>query len=740
MTKRTQVGSATDARSFLATHASQELVLAIRGAIDAAETDQRPVVLADIVDQLLDDETVRSRLDEPVRLKGKAAMARRRAETTPANDRAGQFGFDLTELIGPAIELAGQWGAHRVTPPVLLATCIATQQIRESSSVATQEALRAAGLTVERLLATDTAQRARRVDFTFKSLGFGTDLTAMARAGYWPSCPLVGMDEELKRLTCLASSGADSVVLVGEPGVGKSSIVYGLAYHIAHQTRPLIPPEMDNWTLVMIAPVNLLAGTGGRGELEDRLEKMLAFFRKNPSVIPFFDEIHTLLDTEDATSRAVATALKPPMAAGQFRCLGASTDKEYARFIANDEAMNSRFTRLLLAEPDHDLAAQILEMNLDHIVPRNARDAGIDVGPDAIDTVVRLTAKYQRNDRLPRKAIRLLRTVATEAAYAVRVGGAAPGPITPQQVAETFSGMSGIPVDDLIADRAEFYQNLSQRLGERVRGQAQAIGGVTSWLSLHASGWVDSRRPRGCFLFLGPPGVGKTELAVTIAEQVMRDRGSLIVKNMAEFKGEGARSKFMGADPGYVGFGQVSTVYSAVMMRPYSVVVLDEFEKAHPDLADPLLSVLAGGGEDSQGRWVDFSQCIFVLTSNAIYQSLPPETDEDALRQALLSHGGIFQPPLVDRIDRVVMFNPLSDAIMHEILDGKVEARRSSAAKPLPPAIDQPQTRDQIVAWARQADGGGSARGLERALLRWLMLTVESNDTVNRSTTRSTHA
>jgi ATP-dependent Clp protease ATP-binding subunit ClpA len=713
-----------DLKEFLQKFATPALVESIRGAMLRADQTARQTYLAHLVDTVLDDESVKKRINEDVRLKARAALAEQMVAFPKVSaEQAATFAFDLNSLTTPAIALARDWGAEKVSPLTLLATCLSPQLLKENESARTQEALRTAGLTVEALVpqrgAKDSAMRA---DFTFKSLGFGSDITAMARAGVWTASPLIGMEQELKRLTTLMSSAADSVVLVGEPGVGKSAIVQGLAYHIAHGTRPLIPPEMDSWTIVMISPVNMLAGTGGRGELEGRLDKLLAFFRKNPTVIPFFDEIHTLLDTDDPSARTIATTLKPPMASGLFRCIGATTDKEYARFIASDEAMNSRFTKLLLPEPDVETSTKIIEGAIGNLTPARARELGITMPHEVIRAAVKLTAVYQRSDRLPRKAIRLVRNVFTEKTYAVQTSTSPMSrEITSADVAKTFSGLSGIPVDDLDEERADFYVRLREKLSGHVKGQGQAIDGVTSWLSLHSSGWVDSRRPRGRFLFLGPPGVGKTELALRLAEEVMRDRGSLIVKNMAEFKGEGARTKFMGADPGYVGFGQTSTIYSRIMMRPYSVVVLDEFEKAHPELSDPLISVLDGQAEDAQGRFVDFSQCVFVMTSNALTRELDEGAGEEGLRRALLKMGGIWSPPLVDRIDRIVLFNPLDEGALFQILGALIEARRKVANKPLPKEIDEDETRQQILAWATEGGHAASARRLERALLRWLM-------------------
>ncbi len=536
--------------------------------------------------------------------------------------------------------------------------------------------------------------------------------------------------------------------MVGEPGVGKSAFIQGFAYHIARRERQFIPSTMDSWTVVMIEATDVLQGTSGRGELETRIKEMLAFFRKNPTVVPFFEEVHRLLDTDDPSSRSVATALKPPMANGLFRCVGCTTDKEYARFIASDEAMNSRFRKIIMPEPDHETAVQIIEGSKANLIRGRAQEIGVDLGDDALRASVRITATYQRNDRLPRKAINLLSAVISEKVYEVDMAiHTRPSPlVTEADVARLFSEISGIPVEALDEERPAHYRRLADKLRERVRGQDSAVDSVISWLSLQASGWMDQRRPRGRFLFLGPPGVGKTELAISLAEEVMRDRGSMIVMSMADFQGQGARNKFMGADPGYIGFGQTPTIYSRVMVRPFSVVVLDEFEKSDESLSNPLLSILDGWATDSQGRSVDFSQCIFVMTSNAVYddragingphlrqlhQQIAESVDssererlidalDDLARSVLVSNGGIWTAPLLDRIDRVCLFSPLTRDVLLQILDGSIESRRKVATRPLPLAIDDQAVRLAILSEATSDGDSASARRLERALVRWL--------------------
>ncbi|MFN7916972.1 MAG: AAA family ATPase [Vicinamibacterales bacterium] len=718
-----------DLRTFLRDTATPALIGVISEAIARAEAANTGVYLSHLVDRLVEEESIRLRVDDDVRRRARVAIAEQLA-SLPSDPAPGRFAFQLPALAKPALSLARDSGAAKVSPVVFLAACLSPRIELDPISARTQEVCRSVGLTHESLAPAPDREAVRRADFTLQSLGFGTDVTAMARAGFWRACPLFGMGAELRRLAVVLSSMSYSAAVVGEPGVGKSAFIQGFAWHIVHKTRPLIPTDMDGWTVVMVEAADVMRGTSGRGDLETRVKEMLTFFRKNPTIVPFFEEVHRLLDTDDPASRSVATALKPPMAYGLFRCVGVTTDKEYSRFIASDEAMSSRFRKILLPEPDEATAIEVIRGAKANLLSSKARDLGIAIDDGAIETSVRVTSTYQKADRLPRKAINLIGEAVTNKIYDVQTAGSAESvsrTVTGHDVALFFSEVTGIPVDDLVDDRDDYYERLAQRLSTQVHGQDHAVDAVTSWLALHASGWVDARRPRGRFLFLGPPGVGKTELAMSIAGEVMRDRGSVITLNMGDFKGESARNKFVGADPGYIGFGQTPTIFTRVLMRPYSVVVLDEIEKADPSLADVLLAVLDGRGEDSQGRAVDFSQCIFVMTSNAVYEL--PELARDAaegadnedqiLRAALTQLGGIWTPPLVDRLDRIALFRPLSGRALEAILEGMIAARRQQSRRPLPSEIDVPRERQGILASASDSSGT-SARRLERALQQWL--------------------
>ena len=709
-----------DLEVFLRNEASPTLVGALSNALATARQNQTVTTLGHVIDALLDDTAIINRVSGDCRKRAKAGLSAH-LPALPRHERPGSFSFQLSAVTMAARGIANDMGADRVTPLAFLVSCLQGENIADAASMQAIQIVRSAGLSAESLTLPSKRDELRRQDFTFHALGFGVDLTAKARAGFWRACPLIGMERQLEQLVRTISASSRSVVLVGEPGVGKSALIDGLSFHIAKETRPLIPSMIDGWSVVMLAARDILAGTGVQGDLEARLNTMLAFFRENTSVIPFFDEVHTLLDTGSPSARAIATALKPPMESGSFRCIGATTDQEYARFIASDPAMNSRFTKILIPEPSTADAVAIMSGIVDHILPPPAQRMGLVVTKEAVAASVEITHRYNKTDRLPRKAKQLLEHVISKKTYDVLVGiGTGDREVTARDVAAVFSDTTGIPLDALDDQRDDFYESLFDRLSSRVKGQETAIKAIISWLRLQASGWLGVERPRGRFLFLGPSGVGKTELAKALAEQIMHDRGSLVVKNMAEFKGEDARNQFMGASAGYVGFGETTTVYSRVMMRPYSVVVLDEIEKAHASLSDPLLSVLDGSAEDAQGRFVDFSQCIFILTSNAL-QVPDGGDDELSCRRALLQMGGIWQPAFVDRIDRVIVFGALARDTQVEILAGMIDRLGVSTRKPLPARLREPGTLSGIVDAACQGADARSARRLERCLLDWLI-------------------
>ena len=257
-------------KDFLKESANASLVDVIRRAISKAETAGIPTYSAHLINALIEDTSVSNRIPVEISTKARAALSERITAlekiSTP-EEVPGRFAFDLSSLTIPSVELARDLGADKVTPLAFLAAMLSNETIQSSEFVKTQEAMRAASLTLDTLMPPHDQKSVKRFDFTYSTLGFGTDLTAMAKAGFWSECPLVGMERELRRLVMMMSAGSDSVVLVGGPGVGKSAIVNGLAWHLANRTRPLVPKEMDAYTIVSLSTVNVLAGTGGRGQL-----------------------------------------------------------------------------------------------------------------------------------------------------------------------------------------------------------------------------------------------------------------------------------------------------------------------------------------------------------------------------------------------------------------------------------------------------------------------------------------
>ena len=640
---------------------------------------------------------------------------------------------DLHIMLQSALGLARDSGAQQVTPTVLLASLLASSHQFGRENQRLIRAVEDSGLSLSQLVA-PTHQDGTR-DYSFAPLGFGRNLTAMARDGYWLSSPYKGDDAPLVNLARILSAETESVIVVGPPGVGKTALMNGLVWTVTRGSSHMVTEDLTAMTFVSISPGTLVGGTGNRGELEERLENMISFFRKNRSVVPFFDEVHRILSTEDSTGRVVGDVLKPAISEGTFRFIGATTDTEYDRYIARDVALSSRVTRVMVSEPSPQITKEILTEGIDDILEAHGLTWGLSLVESAIDESIRLTEAYQQQQRQPRKSHRLLKQTVSDVVFDLQRSISRSRVIDDASVRVTFADRSGIPEPELAGKGDTAFRNhLEERLKAKVKGQDHAIGATVNILQLHRWGWTMEDRPRGRFLFLGPPGVGKTELAKAIAREVLFDPEAIVVRNMGEYAESTSKSRWLGPDPGYVGYGDIETVYSAVASRSHAVILLDEFEKAHPSLANVLLSMFDGEGADSRGRVVDFSHCIFILTSNAIEED---EVSGEQLRAALRELGSprktlgepsfeIFTPPLIDRLDEIIMFKPLTKVFLREILKLKIERIQASARIPLPQEIWTHEVQENLVHRAMEGRAG-SARGLERSLKTYLGTFVGQN-------------
>lgn len=705
-------------KSFLIEHFDSEVVKNLADLLDSHER----IFLADVILLLLDVPIFKQSFDSSTLEKVKSDLIQVMQKHGDSHKVMGKYVFNFEKLLMTALKTSEYFGTSRVSIPVFFVACIETS-LNDDASNETQELLKASGITRNKIwkIKSIDGETSRKLDFTYKPLQLGENLIEKANSGYWKQCPLYGMESELQRLAMALNSEWESIILVGPPGVGKSVLVYGLAYHIATSNSKFIPDDMSDFTIVSISTNSIIAGTGDRGALEEVLEKLFVFFKKNPHVIPFFDEVHTLLDASNESTRAIANALKPALANGEFHCIGATTDVEYVRFISSDEPLNSRFTRITIPEPSHENVFQIMKGTLNNLISPKARKLQLKITDEALNEAIRITSIYQRNDYLPRKAIRLLQSVISKKTYILGKS------IEPEEliidavdVATFFSTDRNIPHDSLTSDRKKYYCYLEKQLKSHVFGQDLIIDDVLKWLQMNEKGWTDNRRPRGRFLFTGPTGVGKSELAIRLSELIMNDRNAVITKNMAQYQEESSLNRFKGSDPGYKDSGEITTIYSQVYMRPFSIVVLNEIDKTHPILLNPLISILDGSAEDSRGRVVDFSQCIFVMTTS-LTQLPGKNLADNSLKEHLLSLQGIWSQSFLDRIDRIFEFNALTDDILLKILDKMILSIKSRSRSLLPGELSNLETRKEIIRHACMNDKIKSARRLERTLNDWLL-------------------
>ena len=484
--------------------------------------------------------------------------------------------------------------------------------------------------------------------------------------------PVIGRDEEIRRsVQILSRRSKNNPVLIGEPGVGKTAVAEGIAAYIAGSDAP---DSMAGKRLVALDLPALLAGTKYRGDFEERVKAVLKDVKKAGDVILFIDEMHTMIGAGSAEGAIdAANILKPALGRGEVQIIGATTPEEYRRHIEKDAALERRFQPVKIAEPSRGDSLKMLGAVRQSLEKHH----GVKISDAALTAAVDLSARYINDRFLPDKAIDL----ADEAAAHIRVSGG--GLVTAEDIAGIVSMWTGIPVANLSADETKRLCNMESILHRRVIGQNEAVTAVSRAIRRGRVGLSDPDRPIGSFLFLGPTGVGKTELCRALAEAVFGESDAMIRLDMSEYMEKHAVSKLIGSPPGYVGYEDGGQLTERVRRKPWSVVLFDEIEKAHPDVFNILLQILDDGRvTDSQGRTVDFKNTIIIMTSNLGSQYLlegindKGEIEESARQQVLAQLHQQFRPEFLNRLDEIICFKPLTKTELNGIIDILTSALR----------------------------------------------------------------
>lgn len=601
------------------------------------------------------------------------------------------------------------------------------------------------------------------------------DMTQMARDAKLD--PVIGRDNELRRVEQILSRRTkNNPVLIGEPGVGKTAIAEELARRMANNE---VPEDLAQKRLMMLDMGSLVAGTKYRGEFEDRLKKVIDEIQKDGHVILFIDELHTLIGAGGAEGAIDASnILKPALARGDLQTIGATTLDEYQKYIESDAALERRFATVQIEEPTENIALQILN----GLRPKYEEHHHVKIDDDALKQAVKLSSRYITDRYLPDKAIDLI----DEASSMVRIDAEEKGNHQPslttklvqlrqqkeaaienqdfdqaanlrqeeltlkakvdeqqkkaekqsaqrklhttgEDVAKIVAEWTGVPLTQLKKSESERLVNLEKVLHNRVIGQNEAVSVVAKAIRRARSGLKDPQRPIGSFMFLGPTGVGKTELAKALAAAMFGSEDNMIRIDMSEYMEKYSTSRLIGAAPGYVGYDEGGQLTEKVRQHPYSVVLLDEAEKAHSDVFNLLLQVLDDGYlTDAKGRKVDFRNTIIIMTSNLGATQLQDEKEvgfgardvsqdyqamASAIRQQLKLH---FRPEFLNRIDETIIFHSLQKDELHQIVKLMVAQLRARVAeqginlKVTPAAIDVVATKGYNPAYG--------ARPLRRAL------------------------
>ena len=501
---------------------------------------------------------------------------------------------------------------------------------------------------------------------------YGRDLTRLAQEGRLD--PVLCRDSELERMVeILCRRQKNNPCLLGEPGVGKSALAEALAQRIASGQ---ITPALRGKRVLSLDMASMVAGTKYRGDFEERFKNLLEELYRDRSTILFIDEIHIIAGAGAAEGAIdAASILKPMLARGEIQLIGATTPEEYRKTIQKDSALERRFGRVMVEEPTPTAAETILA----GLMPRYERYHGVAIPSTAIHAAVELSVRYLPGRYLPDKAIDLL----DEAAAARRIAenSSEKKVLTPADIARVVSKASGVPAERVGEAERERLAQLEPRLAAEVIGQPRAVASVAAAIRRSRTGLRENNRPIGAMLFLGPTGVGKTQLARTLAKGWFGSEKALLRFDMSEYMERHTVARLIGAPPGYVGHDEGGQLTEAVRRRPYSVVLFDEIEKAHSDIQNLLLQILEDGTlTDAQGRRADFSNTIILLTSNLGARCLAGQTapmgfgaagaEKDRRgQQAIREAREFFRPELMGRLDETVLFDPLGPEQLAGIAD-----------------------------------------------------------------------
>lgn len=553
---------------------------------------------------------------------------------------------------------------------------------------------------------------------------FGFDLTKAAAEGKLD--PVVGRETEIARvIEILGRRKKNNPMLIGEPGVGKSAIVEGIALRIAGGS---ISPALAKKRLISLDIALVVAGTKYRGDFEKRLKSIIKEASSNPDIILFIDEFHTIVGAGGAQgSLDAANILKPALASGELQCIGATTMDEFAKIVEKDGALDRRFQKIVVEPTDIQQSITILE----NLKPNYEDFHKVTYSDEAIEACVRLTDRYITDKSLPDKAIDAL----DEAGSMVRLNLAKNkrngNRVDAEDIATVVSKMTGIPVNKVAESEGNRIMKMKGRLQSRIIGQDDAIEKVVRAIQRNRAGLKDPNRPIGTFLFFGPTGVGKTQLAKCLAEYLFDSQENMVRIDMSEYMEKFTVSRLVGAPPGYVGYEEGGQLSERVRRKPYCVVLLDEIEKAHPDIFNILLQVLDEGRlTDSNGRVVSFRNTIVIMTSNVGSRELDEygsgvgfatsgksvsKNRQSVLEKAIRKS---FPPEFINRVDERIFFNALTKEDIEKIIDIELKDLRARADEAGYKLVVTPSAK-RFIADAG-FDPAFGARPLKRAVMRYV--------------------